>query len=245
MSIPVEPRRWPRRVILVAVGGASFVGTGQELQEQGIDLQVFPDVAVALVAVGEDQPDAIVVPAVRGVSLAEICRAVTGWTSTAVIVAFPADGDPSEAYAALDNGATSLLPLPANTAQLSGALANLGFGTSDPVTVRGRLWLDPVERRFGCGDRSVHPSLQEFRVLERLMAAAPSVVDVSDLVIALGHGDHTAEAVGNLRAVIRRIRRRIQPLFVTDAEDVLRTVRRSGYLMSSAAVQPLASPTRE
>ena len=231
-------------MILVAAGGSPFVGTAKELQEHGIDLQVFPDSAVALIAVGEEHPDAVVLPATPGGSLAKICRAVTGWTSTAVIVAFPADGDATEAYEALDNGATALLTMPVTTSHLSGALANLGMGILETVPVHGPLWLDPSERLFGYGDRSVPLPLQEYRLLEVLLRRAPEPVGATELAAALDHEPSAAEAVGTVRAVVRRVRRRIQPLLGVPAEDVLSTVRGSGYLIcADALAETRAVPT--
>ncbi|MGK4578703.1 response regulator transcription factor [Kitasatospora sp. HPMI-4] len=167
----------------------------------------------------------IMLPALNGYRVcAELRRA---GVDTPVMMLTAKDGEYDEAEG-LDTGADDYLTKPFSyvvfIARLR-ALIRRSQGCGDPVIRLGDLWLDPLARRCGRGERTVALTSREFDVLHCLARYPGQVLSKGEILDEVW--DTAYEGDGSIVEVyVSNLRRKLDAPF---GRRSLQTVRGAGY----------------
>lgn len=224
-----------RRVVVCGDRADVCASPDRDLVRNGIDLVARASCAEMLVALHEDAPDAVLVPADPAPgSLPEVIDVVHRWASIPVLVGIhPGEQGRGDAEQALDAGANSLVTMPVTAEELRRALAGLGYPahTSTAAIQVGQLHVDAVAHRALVGDREISLTHREFSILHFLAARAPRLVAASDLARQFSPTADPEAAARAIRVTIASIRAKCSSLF--EGTPVIETVRGVGYRVRS------------
>jgi DNA-binding response OmpR family regulator len=172
----------------------------------------------------------IMLPGLSGYRVLERLRA--DGVRTPVLLVSAKDGDFDQADG-LDLGADGYVVKPFSfvvlTAQVK-ALLRRGNAEGSALMRVGELELDRATRQVRFDGRPVPLSPREFSVLDVLVSHAGTVVTKDDL-LRTAWGEEQAVTRNAVEVYVGYLRRKLE---AAGADDVLRTVRGHGYLVSSA-----------
>lgn len=225
-----------RRVVVCGALADVCASPDRDLVRNGIDLVARASCAEMLVALHEDAPDAVLVPAqASSGSLAEVIDVVHRWASIPVLVGIhPGEPGRGDAERALDAGANSLVTLPVTAEELRRALAGLGFAAhaiTQAVQV-GRLRVDAVAHRALLGELEIGLTHREFSILHYLATRSPRLVPAGDIARQFSPTADPDAAARAVRVTIGSIRAKLART-ADDGDAVIQTVRGVGYRVSA------------
>ena len=231
--IAVGAPRWPARVLFIE--SRSTPGhPAESFETHGFEIHGYSDAIGALLAVGVEEPAAIVAPTdMVNVDFISFIEAMAAWSDVPVIVGIAShDGATDLAYQAIARGARSILALPCRADQLIAAVRSCGVRVDAhgrPLTI-GTLHLDPQAFKVTIGGRTVPLTPREFLLVQCLMLATPRVVSVEELTRALATYDDGS--IPATRVLVTRVRKKFEAA-LPESGDMLETVRGIGYRITT------------
>lgn len=165
----------------------------------------------------EHQPDLIVLdlglPDMDGI---EAIRAVRGWSHVPIVI-LSARGQEQDKVVALDAGADDYLTKPFGMGELLARIrvalrhaARGPEGSSEPVFSVGQLRVNLVDRQVFVGDREVHLTPTEFRLLSLLVKHAGKVITHRHLLKEVW-GPTSVGDTHYLRVYMAQLRQKLEP----------------------------------
>jgi two-component system phosphate regulon response regulator PhoB len=208
------------------------------LEKQGFRVDEAGDGEEALLRVAEGRPDLVLLdwmlPARSGI---EVCRQLRRRPGTRdlPIIMVTARTEDQDAVRALDTGADDYIAKPFAMDSLMARIRAL-LRRSGAVATRGVLsWrdlvLDQDAHRVSRAGRALHLGPTEYRLLEYLMQHPRRVFSREQVLDAVWGRDIHVEP----RTVDVHVRRLRKAVNGPGEEDIIRTVRSSGYALDSAA----------
>ncbi len=204
------------------------------LDKDGYRVAIARDGEEALLMIGEQQPDLLVLdwmlPKVSGL---EVCRRLRSRSETRnlPIVMLTARGEEGDLVRGLDTGADDYMVKPFSVKEMSAriraVLRRIRPGLAEDKVSCGDIMIDRVAHRVVRSGREVHLGPTEFRLIEYLMQHPGRVFSREQLLDAVWGSDVYVEArtvdvhVGRLRKALNR----------GDEADPIRTVRSAGYAL--------------
>jgi two-component system, OmpR family, KDP operon response regulator KdpE len=157
--------------------------------------------ADGVVEVGSRQPDVVIVdlglPDMDGV---DVIRRIREWTATPIIV-LSARGQERDKVTALDAGADDYVSKPFGSGELLARIrvalrhrVGASHGADDVVFTVGELHVDLVRRQVRVGDKDVHLTPIEYKLLTALVRHAGKVVTHQQLLREVWGPAHTEQA---------------------------------------------------
>ncbi|MBU4336413.1 MAG: winged helix-turn-helix domain-containing protein [Actinobacteria bacterium] len=208
-----------------------------EVRRRGVEVQLYRDDMSALIHLGRDRPDVVLVSASTLADLGRLVTVLRREVGVPVLLAF-ADDDVARIGAAVTAGASPAVGRPYMVEEILTALRPYWSRStrSTPPTRAGGLTLEPdrCEARFA--GSALDFSLVEFRLVASLAERVDHVVDRRALARAFW--PDAADPDGALVATIARVRRK---LVAAGAGDAIRTVRGMGYRLESGRLQVSAA----
>jgi DNA-binding response OmpR family regulator len=231
--IAVAQPRWPARVLFIESRSAPG-HPAESFETHGFEIHGYSDAIGALLAIGVEEPAAIVAPTdMVNVDFISFIEAMAAWSDVPVIVGVAAhDGAADLAYQAISRGARSILALPCRADQLIAAVRSCGIrvdASARPITI-GTLLLDPPAFRVTIDGQAVPLSPREFLLVQCLMLASPRVVSVEELARALATYDEGS--VSATRVLVTRVRKKLEAAS-PESGHILETVRSIGYRIAA------------
>jgi two-component system, OmpR family, KDP operon response regulator KdpE len=161
-------------------------------------------------------PDAILLdlglPDVDGL---EVTRRIREWSTTPIIV-ISARGREQDKVAALDAGADDYLTKPFSLAELLARLrvalrhaARAAGAPEEPVFELGDLTVDLSRRQVFVGEKEIHLTPTEYKLLTTLVRHAGKVLTHRQLLKEVW-GAHTVEQTANLRVYMTQLRHKLE-----------------------------------
>ena len=204
----------------------------RQLRAMGIDATVHSDAFRALLAVGADRPDVLVLssrtPIRDAVRTVTILRAE--FALPILLSVGPQEAEP--AGPVIFAGARPLLERPYRLESVLAALRELHVQRPDPEPVRiGALLLDPISHAGRFDGRHVDLSPKEFSVLLTLVESAEEVVTQDVLLSRVWPG--RTRSAATLATAVARVRHRLAD---AGARDVIHTARGVGYRLDVAGL---------
>ena len=225
-----------RRVVVCGPLADVCASPDRDLVRNGIDLVSRASCAEMLVALHEDAPDAVLVPAGSSPGAhAEVIDVVHRWASIPVLVGIQqGEQGRGEAERALDAGANSLVTLPVTAEELRRALAGLGYSshTSTAALNVGRLRIDAVAHRALLDEHEIGLTHREFSILHYLATRSPRLVPAGDIARQFSPTADPEAAARAVRVTIGSIRAKLART-ADDGDTVIQTVRGVGYRVSA------------
>lgn len=202
------------------------------LEAEGYDVRTCSRGEDAFFMIGEEQPDLILLDwMLPGVSGIEVCRLLRAKPETrdVPIVMLTARSEETERVRGLATGADDYLVKPFSVPELLARVKSI-LRRANPLAVAeqlsaGDLSLDRRSRRVRRGQRDIHLSPTEFRLLDQLMGNPGRVYSRAQLLDSVWGRDtyideRTVDVhVGRLRKALTRGKE----------VDPIRTVRATGY----------------
>ncbi len=192
----------------------------------------------ALMMVGEEQPDLVVLdwmlPKVSGL---EVCRRLRSRADTRnlPIIMLTARGEETERVRGLDTGADDYMVKPFSvqelTARVRAVLRRIRPGLAEDKVCCGDIEVDRVAHRVQRAGQNIHLGPTEFRLLDYLIQHPGRVFSREQLLDAVWGSDVYVEA----RTVDVHIGRLRKALNVGERPDPIRTVRSAGYSLNVQA----------
>jgi two-component system KDP operon response regulator KdpE len=146
----------------------------------------------------------------------EVVRRLREWSRVPILV-LSARGQEKDKIAALDAGADDYLTKPFSTGELLARIrvalrhaARLEADSPQPVLVVGDLRVDLLQRRVSVGQREVHLTPIEYRLLAALARHAGKVLTHQQLLQEVW-GPHHVQDTHYLRVHLALLRRKIEP----------------------------------
>jgi two-component system phosphate regulon response regulator PhoB len=202
------------------------------LQAAEFDTMQAYDGEEALTLIAEREPDLILLdwmlPQLSGI---EICRRLRRRPETASIpiIMLTARGEEPDRLRGLETGADDYITKPFSPAELiariRAVLRRVRPAFADQILSFHDLRMDLTAHRVFRGDREIHLSPTEFRLLRHLLENPGRVFSRSALLDRVWGGELDIE-LRTVDATVRRLRRALNG--ENDA-DLLRTVRAEGY----------------
>jgi two-component system phosphate regulon response regulator PhoB len=206
------------------------------LERAGFEVVEAADAELAAVAIANQRPDLILLDwMLPGTSGIELARRLKRDDSTAEIpiIMVSARGEEEDRIRGLDVGADDYVSKPFSPRELVARIkavlrrATAGGG-AETMEARG-LTLDPVSHRVMAGDQAVAMGPTEFRLLRFLMSHPERVYSRTQLLDNVwGANVYVEERTVDVH--IRRLRKTLEP---TGHDDLIQTVRGSGYRFST------------
>jgi DNA-binding response OmpR family regulator len=202
------------------------------LERDGHDVTAVPTVSAARTCLQQQDIDVVVLdlalPDGTGVDLCEELRASR---DSVPVLMLTAHSEVAERVRALDAGADDFLAKPFAVAELRARVRALGRRRGRPLSaaraeLRDGVYLDFEARTAKRRNTLVRLTPREWIILETLFAEAGRVVTRAALLNE-GWGNAAEAQTASLEVLIGRIRRKL-------GEEVIRTVRGSGYSLGSA-----------
>jgi DNA-binding response OmpR family regulator len=205
------------------------------LRAEGFDVDAVHDGIDGLWRAREGSYDAIVLdvllPGMNGYRVCKTLREEGVWTPILILTA--KDGEYDEAEA-LDAGADDFLSKPFSFVVLLARLRALfrrGAPPRPAVLEFGALRLDPGTRKVAYADNEVTLTAREFALLEYLMRRDGSVASKSEILDHVWGMDFAGDP-NVVEVYIGYLRRKLEQ---PDSEQLIKTVRGAGYLLSTDA----------
>ncbi|MBL9092658.1 MAG: response regulator [Planctomycetaceae bacterium] len=192
-----------RKFLRISLESAGFAPAEAESAEQGLR------------EAATSPPDAVILdlglPDADGL---DVIRRLREWTTVPIIV-LSARGRESDKIAALDGGADDYLTKPFGAGELLARLrvalrhAARTTASAEPVFAVGAMRVDLAARRVVVGDREVHLTPTEYRLLATLIRNAGKVVTHRQLLKEVW-GPGSVEENQYLRVYLGQLRRKIE-----------------------------------
>jgi len=213
----------------------------------GVEVSVVADGALALLEIGLQQPDALLIsarlPVVDGVTVVRTVRSDPGHDGVPILLAVGPDDRPAAA-AGLDAGASACVGKPYRVPEVLAMVGGLGTGRPGSPSARGGSAADVLRGGPVLLDRGAHEVRldgalvavppREFRLLALLLEQAGRVVPRETLLREVWG---SADTETNTLAVhIRRLRRRLGE--AAGEPTVIESIRGVGYRFRLAAPEP-------
>lgn len=206
---------------------AELLRKGLEYENHRVSLAFDGRSALEFAQMGEF--DAIVLDLMLpGVDGFEVARRLRKSQNQTPILMLTARDSVPDIVKGLDVGADDYLTKPFSFAVFLARLrsvARRGSAQCPPSLEVGDLVLNPVTHRVSRGDRALHLTLTEFRLLEFLMRRAGRVVSRSAIIQAVWDLDREVEE-NTLDAFIRLLRSKVDRDY---EQKLIQTVRGLGY----------------
>jgi two-component system phosphate regulon response regulator PhoB len=207
------------------------------LRQAGYVVFCAEDAEQAMSVVNDALPDLVLLdwmlPGMSGVELARVLRHATR-TKTIPIIMLTARADESDKIAGLEIGADDYITKPFSPreliARIKAVLRRRSPEISDDMIEIGGLKLDPATHRITVNDQEVALGPTEFRLLHFLMSHSERVHTRSQLLDGVW-GDHVFVEDRTVDVHIRRLRKALE---IVAKDDLIQTVRGSGYRLSDA-----------
>jgi two-component system phosphate regulon response regulator PhoB len=223
-------------VLLVEDEEALLTMLRYNLEREGFEVATAMNGEEALIAIDERRPDLVLLdwmlPLVSGI---EVCRQVRRSPNTRdlPIIMLTARGEEGDKIRALNSGADDYITKPFSPTELTARL-NAVLRRSRPALAADQLTygdvvMDLAAHRVTRQGRPVHLRPTEFRLLRFLIEHPGRVFSREQLLNAVWTPDTYIEP----RTVDVHIRRLRKALNAGDAEDIIRTVRATGYSLES------------
>jgi len=179
-------------------------------------------------------------PGMSGIEFARRLRADEG-TRAIPIIMLTARGEEEDAVAGLETGADDYITKPFSprelVARIKAVLRRRSPQATEDVVAIGALRLDPATHRVTADEAQVSLGPTEFRLLHFLMTHPERVHSRAQLLDQVW-GDHVFVEERTVDVHVRRLRAALEP---TGLDQLIQTVRGSGYRLSaqvgSSAVQ--------
>jgi len=207
------------------------------LRQAGYVVFCAEDAEQAMSVVNDALPDLVLLdwmlPGMSGVELARVLRHAAR-TKTIPIIMLTARADESDKIAGLEIGADDYITKPFSPreliARIKAVLRRRSPEISDDIIEIGGLKLDPATHRITVNDQEVALGPTEFRLLHFLMSHSERVHTRSQLLDGVW-GDHVFVEDRTVDVHIRRLRKALE---IVAKDDLIQTVRGSGYRLSDA-----------
>ena len=207
----------------------------------GFDVVQAYDGEEALTLIDERPPDLVLLdwmlPQISGL---EICRRLRRRPATAAlpVIMLTARGDEPDRLRGLETGADDFIAKPFSPAELiarvRAVLRRFRPAFGEQILAFHDVRMDLVAHRIYRGEREVHLSPTEFRLLRHFLENPSRVFSRAQLLDRVWGADLEIE-LRTVDATIRRLRRALN----ADGEaDLLRTVRAEGYALDSKLGAP-------
>ncbi len=207
------------------------------LQRAGFAVEQAFDSDEALTLIAERLPDVVLLdwmlPWMSGL---ELCRQLRRKTQTAnlPIIMLTARTEEPDRLQGLDTGADDYITKPFSIdeliARVRAVLRRVRPAFAAEILRFADLSMDLVAHRVARGEREVHLSPTEFRLLRQLLQS-PGRVFSRDQLLDLVWGQNQDVELRTVDATIRRLRRALN---AGGEADILRTVRATGYALDHA-----------
>ncbi len=211
------------------------------LQRAGFAVEQAFDSDEALTLIAERLPDLVLLdwmlPWMSGL---ELCRQLRRKKETAnlPIIMLTARTEEPDRLQGLDTGADDYITKPFSIeeliARVRAVLRRVRPAFAAEVLRFADLSMDLVAHRVARGEREVHLSPTEFRLLRQLLQS-PGRVFSRDQLLDLVWGQNQDVELRTVDATIRRLRRALN---AGGEADILRTVRATGYALDHAHALP-------
>lgn len=226
------------RILIVEDEDAQAEVLRYNFAREGFEPLVARDGDEALVAVEEQQPDLLILdwmlPGVSGIS---VCQRLRGRpeTRSLPIIMLTARSEESDRVRGLDSGADDYVVKPFSPGELiarvRAVLRRVRPALTDERLVCGDIIMDLATHRvIRCG-KPIHLGPTEFRLLRLLMERPERVFTREQLLDKVWGRDIHVE----LRTVDVHIRRLRKALGAHGDDDVIRTVRGTGYSLEATS----------
>jgi len=190
----------------------------------------------AMAIVNDALPDLVLLdwmlPGMSGVELARMLRHATR-TKTIPIIMLTARAEESDKIAGLEIGADDYITKPFSPreliARIKAVLRRRSPEAADDMIEIGGLRLDPATHRVTVNDQEVVVGPTEFRLLHFLMSHPERVHARSQLLDGVW-GDHVFVEDRTVDVHIRRLRKALETVA---KDELIQTVRGSGYRLSA------------
>ena len=206
------------------------------LKRAGYAVALAADANVAQTIINESLPALVLLdwmlPGVSGIEYARRLRR-DARTKTLPIIMLTARGEERDKVDALEGGADDYVTKPFSARELLARIKallrrNVPHNTDDLIKI-GELLLDPLSHRVSVQDATVNLGPTEFRLLHFLMAHPERVHSRTQLLDRIwGDGVYVEERTVDVH--IRRLRAALEP---TKCDDMIQTVRGTGYRFSA------------
>ncbi len=207
------------------------------LETAGYDIEIVDDGDLAVAAAIDGQPDLMILDwMLPGISGIEICRQIRAHSATRDIpvIMLTAKGEEEDRVRGLSIGADDYVVKPFSPSELLARIAAV-LRRAFPERQAETLSYEDVsmnlnEHRVIRGGSTVHLGPTEFRLLKTLMEKPGRVYSREQLLDRVWGQDIYVEP----RTVDVHIRRLRKALNADGGQDVIRTIRASGYSLDSA-----------
>ncbi len=238
----IEFRKKMKPLVLVVEDEAALQQLlAYNLQRAGFAVEQAFDSDEALTLIAERPPDLVLLdwmlPWMSGL---ELCRQLRRKTQTAnlPIIMLTARTEEPDRLQGLDTGADDYITKPFSIeeliARVRAVLRRVRPAFAAEVLRFADLSMDLVTHRVARGEREVHLSPTEFRLLRQLLQS-PGRVFSRDQLLDLVWGQNQDVELRTVDATIRRLRRALN---AGGEADILRTVRATGYALDHAHALP-------
>ena len=208
------------------------------LEQAGFDVQMAESAEDAKVLIDERLPDVVLLdwmlPKMSGVQFAKLLRQ-NERTSDLPIIMLTARGEESDKETGLNLGADDYVTKPFSprelVARIKALLRRRKPHKTDSVVQVGKIALNPTEHSVTVDGVAVHFAPTEFKLLHFFMTHTGRIYSRGEL-LDLVWGDHVFIEERTVDVHIRRLRRELEALGVT---DYVQTVRGVGYGFGATA----------
>lgn len=206
------------------------------LEQAGMEVFTAASAEDALESLRDELPDAVLIdwmlPNKSGLALARELRETTR-TADLPLIIVTARGEEADRVKGLDQGADDYVVKPFSprelVARIQAVLRRRAPHTSDAALAAGGLMLNPVSHEVTLNDSAVELGPTEFRLLHFFLAHPERVYTRAQLLDQVW-GDHVFIEERTVDVHIRRLRVALGD----EGEDLIKTVRGSGYKLSAA-----------
>ena len=207
-------------------------------RREDFDVKQTADGEEALLLAQENAPDIVLLDwMIEGLSGIEVCRRLRRMPETAnvPIIMLTARGEEEDRVRGLETGADDYVTKPFSPRELNARIKAVlrrraPQMTDDPIEIQG-LMLDPTTHRVTGNSANIDLGPTEFRLLHYFMSNAERVHTRSQLLDKVW-GDRVFVEDRTVDVHIRRLR---NALTVSNHQDLIQTVRGSGYRLSAQA----------
>jgi two-component system phosphate regulon response regulator PhoB len=224
------------RILIVEDDDAQVEMLRYNFDREGFDVVTALDGEEAMLCVEEQQPDLVLLdwmlPRLSGIALCQRLRA-RAETRTIPIIMLTARGEESDRIRGLDNGADDYVVKPFSPSELiarvRAVLRRTRPALSEERLVCGDITMDLGTHRVTRSGKAIHLGPTEFRLLRLFMERPDRVFSREQLLDKVWGRDIHVE----LRTVDVHIRRLRKALGAHGDDDVIRTVRGTGYALGA------------
>ena len=202
------------RVLVVDDEPAILRALGANLRARHYDVDLAATGEAALTLAASHPPDAVILDlGLPGITGLDVIRGLRGWTDTPIIILSAREAQ-ADKVAALDAGADDYVTKPFGMdelfARLRAALRRSGSTLSEPVVTTPAFTIDFSTKRVSTGDREIHLTPIEWRLVEVLVRNAGKLVTGRKLLEEVW-GPQYGDEANYLRVHLAHIRAKLEP----------------------------------